>query len=116
MILSKYTPKRKMCSEISPRELPHIASRYLKYLFFYIKNGIFKLFDIKLVIFLKILKTKSDPNIHQNAPFKKHFRWGMPSNLLSKAHDAWRMASRQANFQIGKKLPPPCQTLATPLI
>ena len=38
-----------------------IASVYLKYLFFYIKNGNF-------------LKTKSDPNIHQTAPFKKNSR------------------------------------------
>ena len=28
------------------------------------------------MVVLKILKTKSDPNIHQNAPFKKNFLGG----------------------------------------
>ena len=61
-----------------------MASMYLKYLFYYIKNGNFK----------KFLKTKSDQNIlvHQNTPnctIKKNCR--EPS---SKTH----VASRHANF------------------
>ena len=38
-----------------------------------------------MVVFEKFLKTKSDRNINQNAPFnKKNSRGGMPSNPPSK--------------------------------
>ena len=49
-----------------------IANVYLKYYFFYIKIAIFKNFIIiKNSNFRNFLKTKSDPHIHQIAPFKK---------------------------------------------
>ena len=69
-----------------------------------------------MVIFRNFLKTKSDQNIHQNAPnctILKSFIGGTcPRTPLPK-----RMASRHANFQIWKKkfLAPPCQILGTTL-
>ena len=41
--------------------------------FFYIKNKNFKDFIIINGNFCNYINTKSDPNIHQNAPFKKIF-------------------------------------------
>ena len=63
---------------------------------------IFKIFKKKLYIknsnIGNILKTKSDLNTHQIAPFKKNYR-GVCHRFLSKAHGkAMRCMSR--NFQI----------------
>ena len=67
--------------------------------------------------FLFSLKTKSDPNIHQNAPnctiLEKSSRGDMPPNPLAE-----RMALRDMQISKSEKKnswPPPCQILATPL-
>ena len=60
-IISKYTPKR-----ISHKCFQKISSQQLAD-----NKRVSKLFNFiyKMVILEKILKTKSDPIIHQNAPF-----------------------------------------------
>ena len=58
-----------------------IASVYLKYLYFYIRNGNLKNIN-KKGTFRNFLKSKFDPNIHQKRTKLHHFknisRGGMP--------------------------------------
>ena len=58
---------RKTFPNISSEELPH-SKRVIKIFTFSIKMVMFEFFIKKNGNFKKILKTKSDPNIHQNAP------------------------------------------------
>ena len=55
---------------------------------------------------MKILKTKSDQNIHQNAPnctiLKKFLGGGMPPNPPSKAHGFAMRSMSLRNMQISK--------------
>ena len=77
-----------------------------------------------MVIFKKILKTKSDPNIHQNAPnctiFKKFLVKACPEPPITKRMASQCAACRFATckFRNLKKnsWPSPCQILATPLV
>ena len=74
-----------------------------------------------MLIFKKNFKRKSDPNIHQNAPFNKIFSGSMPSNPPRKAHGFAMHSMSLRDMQISKSEkkiiapPPPCQILATPL-
>ena len=67
-----------------------------------------------MVIFNKFLKTKSDPNIHQNALnctiLKKNSRGSMPPNPPSKTTCKLPNLKKK-----NSRPPPPCQILATPL-
>ena len=66
------------------------SKRESKIFIFYIKNNIFQ----------KILKTKSDQNTHQFAPFKKISRESMPPNPSNKAHGEAMCSKSLSNMHI----------------
>ena len=60
-----------------------------------------------MVLFKKKLKSKFDPNIHQNAPFKKFSRGSIPPNPPNKAHDEATCKFQNLKKTILGRLPNP---------